>query len=115
LYLDLFGSDKLCNLLNVKNEKTNYHRILSGLLDIHCFFIKQSNTSMCSYVNDWTYYNICFNNLKIIIEKVCIYLIHILLFIKKKLPEHFKQSIIYKILSKIVYDIFIIILENYCL
>ena len=29
LYLDLFGSDKLGNLLNVKNEKSNYHRILS--------------------------------------------------------------------------------------
>ena len=115
LYLDLFGSDKLCNLLNVKNEKTNYHRILSGLLDIHCFFIKQSNTSMCSYVNDWTYYNICFNNLKIIIERLCIYLIHLLLFIKKKVPDEFKQTIIYKLLSKIVYDIFIILLENYCL
>ena len=72
LYLDLFGSDKVGNLLNVKNEKTNYHRILSGLLDIHSFFIKQSNTPMCSYVNNWTYSNICFNYIKTIIEKICI-------------------------------------------
>jgi len=84
LYLDLFGSDKLGNLLNVKNEKTNYHRILSGLLDIHSFFIKQSNTPMCSYVNDWTYSNICFNYIKTIIERICIYLIYILLYIKRK-------------------------------
>jgi hypothetical protein len=115
LYLDLFGSDKLGNLLNVKNEKSNYHRILSGLLDIHSFFIKQSNTPMCSYVNDWTYSNICFNYIKTIIERICIYLIHVLIFVKKHFSVEFKETIIYKILSKISYDIFIIILENYCL
>jgi len=115
LYLDLFGSDKVGNLLNVKNEKTNYHRILSGLLDIHSFFIKQSNTPMCSYVNNWTYYNICFNYTKTIIEKICIYLIHVMIYIKTNISDEFKETVIYKILSKISYDIFIIILENYCL
>jgi hypothetical protein len=115
LYLDLFGSDKLGNLLNVKNEKSNYHRILTGLLDIHSFFIKQSNTPMCSYVNDWTYSNICFNYTKTIIERICIYLIHLLIFVKKHFSDEFKETILYKILSKISYDIFIIILENYCL
>jgi len=115
LYLDLFGSDKLGNLLNVKNEKTNYHRILSGLLDIHSFFIKQTNTPMCSYVNDWTYSNICFNYIKILIERICISLVHVLIFIKKNISDEFKDTVLYKILSKISYDIFIIILENYCL
>jgi hypothetical protein len=115
LYLDLFGSDKLGNLLNVKNEKSNYHRILSGLLDIHSFFIKKSNTPMCSYVNDWNYFNICFNYIKTIIERICIYLIHVLLFLKKNISCEFKETVLYKILSKISYDIFIIILENYCL
>jgi hypothetical protein len=115
LYLDLFGSDKLGNLLNVKNEKSNYHRILSGLLDIHSFFIKKSNTPMCSYVNDWNYSNICFNYIKTIIERICIYLIHVLLFLKKNISCEFKETVLYKILSKISYDIFIIILENYCL
>jgi hypothetical protein len=115
LYLDLFGSDKLGNLLNVKNEKSNYHRILSGLLDIHSFFIKKSNTPMCSYVNDWSYSNMCFNYLKTIIERICIYLIHLLIFIKKNISAEFKETVLYKILSKISYDVFIIILENYCL
>ena len=115
LYLDLFGSDKLGNLLNVKNEKSNYHRILSGLLDIHSFFIKKSNTPMCSYVNEWSYSNICFNYTKTIIERICIYLIHILIFVKTHISDEFKETVLYKILSKISYDVFIIILENYCL
>lgn len=114
LHLDLFGSDKLGNLLNVKNEKTNYHRILSGLLDIHSFFIKKTNTSMCSYINDWTYSNTFYNYIKTLIEKICIYLIHLLLFVQTKMPCEFKDTVLYKILSKISYDIFIILLENYC-
>jgi len=114
LHLDLFGSDKLGNLLNVRNEKTNYHRILSGLLDIHSFFIKKTNTSMCSYINDWTYSNTFYNYIKTLIEKICICLIHLLLFVQTKMPREFKDTVLYKILSKISYDIFIILLENYC-
>jgi hypothetical protein len=115
LYLDLYGSDKVGYLFNVKNEKTNFHRVLSGLLDIHGFFIKQSNTSMCSYVNDWNYYYKGFNYLKLLIEKVCIYIIYCIIFIKTRVSEEFKENIVYKILSKLSYDSFIIMLENYCL
>ena len=115
LYLDLYGSDKVGYLFNVKNEKTNFHRILSGLLDIHGFFIKECNTSMCSYVNDWNYSYIAFNKCKLVLEKVCIYIIHCILYIRSKVPEEFKENIVYKILSKVFYDVFSIVLENYCL
>jgi len=115
LYLDLFGYDKIGNLLNVKNEKTNYHRILSGLLDIHSFYIKQSNTQMCSYVNDWSISAILFNYLKKIIEKCCIYMTYFLLFIKKNISVEFGETILCKILDKIFKDIFVIILDTYCL
>jgi hypothetical protein len=115
LHLDLFGYDKLGNLLNVKNEKTNFHRILSGLLDIHSFFIKQTNTSMCSYVNDWTIVDKGIFNIKIGLEKVFIYLLCLFLFIQKRIPEEWKNNICYKILSKSSYETFIILLENYCL
>ena len=115
LYLDLFGYDKLGNLLNVKNEKSNYHRILSGLLDIHSFFIKQSNTHMCSYVGDWNYINYTANKVKLLLEKLCICITIVLIFIKNKIPDEFKDTIIYKIITKISYDIFIVVLETYCL
>jgi hypothetical protein len=73
LYLDLFGADKISNLLNVKNEKSNYHRVLSGLLDIHSFYIKQTNTQMCSYVNDWSLLSKGGNYIKWLVEKLIIY------------------------------------------
>jgi len=115
LYLDLFGYDKIGNLLNVKNEKNNFHRILSGLLDVHCFFIKESNTQMCSYVNDWNFSNISFNYLKSVVERILIYFTYILIFVNNNLSNEFKETIIFKIFTKVSYDVFIIILENYCL
>lgn len=115
LYLDLFGFDKIGNLLNIKNEKTNYHRILAGMLDIHSFFIKQSNTSMCSYVNEWNYTNFFFNYLKYIVEKIVVYFICILIYFENNIPIEFKSSAISKIFIKIIQDIFIIIIETYCL
>jgi hypothetical protein len=115
LYLDLYGYDKIGNLLNVKNEKTNFHRILSGLLDIHSFFIKQSSTQMCSYVNEWTITNKGLNYCKLCIEMCCIYLTYFFILIKDNISDDFKNTVLYKILSKIGEDVFIIILENYCL
>jgi len=115
LYLDLFGYDKIGNLLNVKNEKTNMHRILSGLLDIHTFFIKQSNTQMCSYVNDWNITNRLFIYFKLVIEKICVYATIYSIYLHKLLPVEFRDTVLYKILNKITQDIFIIMLETYCL
>jgi hypothetical protein len=117
LYLDLYGYDKIGNLLNVKNENSNFHRILSGLLDIHNFYIKQSDTQMCSYVNDWSVNNKTFNYLKILFEKIMINFIYILIYFKSKIliEYNFENTFVYKIISKISQDIFIILLETYCL
>lgn len=115
LYLDLFGYDKIGNLINIKNEKSNFHRILSGLLDIHTFFIKKSSTQMCSYVNHWSFINIGFNYLKILIEKICIYATYIFIFIKNNITNEQKDSFLFKIFSKIFQDMFVLILETYCL
>ena len=79
LYLDLFGYDKFKYLINVKNEKSGFHRTLSGLLDIHNFYIKQSSTEMCSYVNDWSIIDKSRNFIKKMTERAVLYLslIHI--------------------------------------
>jgi len=117
LYLDLFGYDKIGNLLNVKNEKSNFHRILSGLLDIHNFYIKQTDTQMCSYVNDWSVSNKTFNYIKTLTEKLTLNFIYLVIYFKTIIPfgYDFENSLVYKIISKITHDIFIILLETYCL
>ena len=115
LHLDLFGHNKIKHLINIKNENTNFHRILSGLLDIHNFFIKQTNTDMCSYVNDWSIIDRSRMFLKTVIEKIIIYFIYFVILIQKCIPNELKDYILYKILSKITYETYIILLQSYCI
>lgn len=115
LYLDLFGFDKIGNLLNVKNEKTNFHRVLAGLLDIHSFYIKQSTTQMCSYVNDWSVTNHTGFYIKIICEKILIYFAYFLIYIKKNIPCGIENSVLCKLLTKILQEVIIVVLDTYCL
>lgn len=100
LYLDLMSIDKVFNIINVKNEKTNLHRILTGLLDIHIFFIKKRMTSFCSYVNDWNIYNIINNIGKKVFEKIVTYIIYYIICIQKLLPRELENTLFYKSLSK---------------
>lgn len=115
LHLDLFGYDKIKYLINIKNEKTNFHRILSGLLDIHNFFIKQTNTDMCSYVNDWSLFNKSRILIKTAVEKFFVYFIYSIILIRKYIPVNIKDYLLYKILTKITYETYIILLQSYCI
>lgn len=115
LYLDLYGFDKITNLLNVKNEKTNFHRILSGLLDIHNFFIKQSSTQMCSFVNEWNTIDKIRNLAKVAFERIVILIFRFAIFLKKYLPNDISNSGIYILTCKLSKEIFVLFLESYCL
>jgi hypothetical protein len=83
LYLDVYTLDKLAYSINIKNEKNNYHRLFEGLLDIHKFFIKQTNTTMCSYMDNWSLYNYAMYYIYILVEIVTIYFISFLNFVYK--------------------------------
>jgi len=115
LHMELFGYDKLAYALNIKNEKTNFHRILTGLLDIHSFYIKKCSTSMCSFVEDWNIINRFNHNIKLIFELIIINILYFINYIKKYLPEDIKDNIFIKIFNKISFDIFSIIMDTYCL
>jgi len=115
LYLDLFGSDKINYLLSVKNEKTNFHRILAGLLDIHLFYIKQNSTQMCSYVNNWSLYQTFHNRiLKYFFEKAAFYTVYIVYYLKQYIPTELYEHIIFKIISKIITELYTVFIDYYC-
>ena len=101
IFMDLLGFDKIGHTLNVKNEKTNFHRILSGMLDIHNFFIKGSQTQMCSYVNEWSLCNYFLMSIRYLIEKIIIYKVYFLNMISVNLSKEFKQGLFFKLMNKI--------------
>ena len=115
LYLDLYGYDKITNVINVKNEKHIFNRLLSGLLDVHNFFIKQNPTNMCSYVNNWSLFYKYKFNIKVFLETIILYIIKIMAYIKNVCKIDANNSLVCKILSRIIFDIYFILLENYCL
>jgi hypothetical protein len=115
LYLDLYGYDKICNIINIKNEKNIFNRLLYGLLDIHNFFIKQTKTNMCSYVDSWNMIDNCRYNIKLIFEKIIICILKITIFIKKVSNIDTENSLVCKIFSRVIFDIYSILLEDYCL
>lgn len=115
LYLDLFGSDKIHYMLSVKNEKNNFHRILAGLLDIHLFYIKQNSTQMCSYVNQWSLYQTFHNRvLKYCVEIAMFYTVIVAFYLTQYIPSELCEHIIFKIVSKIIKELYIVVIDYYC-
>lgn len=112
LYLDLCGYDKLFHMFNIKNETTNYHRILSGMLDIHSFYIKQSATSMCCYVSEWSIYHRLMRTAKYIYERIIVYIVCILSILSKYVC---KDTILYKLAGTVIKDVYCVLMESYCM
>ena len=116
LFLDLSGIDKLTYKFSIKNEKTNLYRIVSGIIDTHIFFTKNSETFMCSYVNDWSYLYKYHYKLRLIFENVLCYIIYILLFLKKYIDNKIiTDNIFYKLFTTILKDIYVILIKNFCI
>ena len=97
-------------------RKTVHGRILEGLIDTYNFFLKNSETNMCSYVEEWgqfnkIYYKFCEIGYKLII--ILIYTFSILLntFSPKYKKTHFYKHfspIFYKMYKKIlIYLVFV--------
>jgi len=115
LFMDLFGVDKIQNILSIKNEKTNFHRILYGMLDLNTFLIKKTDTSMCSFVNEWSYFNIFRLNIRILLEKIICFVSYYVSYYVCYIKKYYMKNTGYQIISKIAYDILIILLQKYCL
>ena len=113
LFMDLSGLDKFTNILNIKNEKTNFYRILSGILDIHIFLTKQTETFMCSYVDEWNYSNKIRLYIRLIIEQIICYMSYLVILFKKYMTTNYNDN--YNIISKLLYDILFLLIHKYCL
>jgi hypothetical protein len=57
LFINMIGKDKIKESLILKNNKNGVHKIVNGILDAYYFFFKGcAETSMCSYVDNWSYF-----------------------------------------------------------
>jgi len=114
LYFDLFGYDKIFKFLNIKNETTNLYRVFSGMLDIHYFYLKGTNTSMCSYINDWSWYNKSFFCLKWIVERAVVLIVQTILYFKSFSPKCIEKTHFAHILQEWIKELYFLMIKTYC-
>jgi len=84
LYLDLFGYGKLLNIISIKNEKTNFHRVLSGALDLHFYYLRGTSTSMSSCIEDWSLLEyLYYVYIRRIVERIIYYIVYAVFCLQK--------------------------------
>lgn len=76
LFMDLH-SNYLSKMINIKNEKNNHFRILSGILETHHFFMYGSS-NLCKNLYKHKYYYYLIFNIRYYIANKAIYLISII-------------------------------------
>lgn len=137
LYLNLLTFSKVGDVCNIKNEKTTYHRVLAGLLEIHNFFIKGYNsggngnrhrnkTDMCCYVEEMGITDKAVYLMRIIIEMIFVRIIYLWYYLLNNCGIRLDifgfgekngggdgEGIIHKLVKHIFKDIFGILLEHY--
>jgi hypothetical protein len=114
LYLDLFGLDKVKYVFTAKNETDNSHRVLSGLLDTHLFFLKGTSTSLCSYIDEWGTYKMVAHFVRDSFETIVIYLIHCILFLQRNSIVTVSDTFLVMALKKFLKAMFREWVDEYC-
>ena len=103
--LNIINIEKFNYFISIKNENNNIYRVIDGILDTHTFFSSNYNSSMCSYVNDWSIITNIKYYLLIKIFKFSIFILHhFYIFIKI-----FKKYASNTIISEASNQLFIII------
>jgi hypothetical protein len=74
-------------MIYIKGELNNATRILTGILDIHSFFLDGTKTEFCSYLEEWNDFDNSVFYLRKVLSKIFVYFIACYLFMKK----HFRK------------------------
>ena len=109
--LNIINSQKIGNWMSIKNEKTNIHRVIDGIIDTHKFFSTNFSSNMCSYVSDWNILTIINYYIVIQIYKTIIYIIHNLYIINKIICESTDDKLN---IDKLITNIYKFLFEKYC-
>lgn len=111
LFMNLFSLDKFVNIFVIRNENNSYTRMLTGLLDVHNFFITNRTTPMCSYVSQWSLIDKGKYLFRHFVEHILVFVFALLREVESNHSTHVLYKLI-KILSKETYQL---LLKNYCL
>ena len=104
----------ITSTINVKNENNNIHRVLSGTLDAHTFFMTDIPTQMCCYKHNMPIMIRLQNKIKQIFVTIVGYFISIIVYLSKQIGDDMMTSFIGKVSRAVVEDIYRIFIQHYC-
>jgi hypothetical protein len=115
LYIDLCGMDKIMDSIVIKRDKIVMHRILGGIIDIHNFFFKCKETSMCCYVEDWGIIRMIeFKMLEFRLYMICVFIYILVMVNDNIINKHYKDNKVIKFICNMLRENLSKIVEKYC-
>ena len=111
MHFNIHRFDKLFQGISIKNEKTNYGRILTGVIEAHSFFAYGRATSICSFVGDWTFIDQLEHYIYLAVLKMIACLLHKMYKLTNVLDKAGISFGYYKLLA-VCYTTFI---QTYCI
>ena len=115
LYIDLCGMDKIMDSIVIKRDKIVMHRILGGIIDIHNFFFKCKETSMCCYVEDWGIIRMIeFKMLEFRLYTICVFIYILVMVNDNIIDKHYKDNKLIKFICNMLRENLSKIVEKYC-
>jgi hypothetical protein len=94
LFIKLLTIDKCARSMVVKCEANIHYRLITGVADANSFFTT-GKSDMCSYVSEWSYFNILQIRGRELLIILIISIIEWLILIKSYIPKSFKKSLLY--------------------
>jgi hypothetical protein len=123
LFISMLGKDKIKDSVVLKNDKNGFHKIINGILDAYYFFFRGcKGTSMCSYIDNWSFLTNIKYELFNAMSFILCNLLHFYSFHLKTSLSLYSQKYSNSVEVKIVTSFFSILkmllnafLEHYCL
>ena len=89
----------------IKSENNIHSRLLSGVADVNEFF-SHGKSDMCSFVNNWSYYDIVQIRVREIICFILFSLIGWIIIIKTYLPLNITNTFLYNGLAQVIFSLY---------
>lgn len=112
--LNIINLEKFKYFISIKNEKNNIFRIIDGIMDTYTFFSSNYNSSMCSYINDWSIITNIKHHLLIKIFKLCISTLHYFYIFIKIFNKYSSNTIISEASNKLFVIIYKFLFKVFC-
>lgn len=114
LYLNIHNIDKIPGMISIKNESSNFHRMMEGMLETHLFFMHGfCKTNICSFTDQWNPMDWIKHFILLKFIDIVVLFLHKLYVLNEILQKSIDKKGIH--IYKIIQHIYIYLLSNYCI